>query len=286
MEWCIAGRGVKINCRDVCIPESFADIFSAYLCRPHDTNLILPIDIDVVFRPDWPIEVPNFGIDIVENGNGSIRKILTRIPGASGFFVKSSNGYSGRFDLEADSVFGLLATLQIALALLVEDAGGLLLHASGVLRDGKVWLFCGPSGAGKTTIATELRERGELFSTDRVVVEFDDSGKLIASSTPFGDSPEEISRPRTGTVAGIAFISQALETRVVEVTTFEATRTMFRQSRWYSSNATATQRTLDNIARIVQTDLCFRLEFEKTTEFWTRLDEWKAKRENSGVLMQ
>lgn len=65
----------------------------------------------------------------------------------------------------------------------------LLLHASAVIRKGRLHLFCGPSGPGKTTIAVELNGGGEVFSVDSVALSMGKEGRVQAESTPF---PNEI----------------------------------------------------------------------------------------------
>ena len=52
--------------------------------------------------------------------------------------------------------------LRVIYALLVFQAGGLLFHAAGIVRDGQCYLFFGHSGSGKTTVA-------RLSSTDLVL---------------------------------------------------------------------------------------------------------------------
>lgn len=48
------------------------------------------------------------------------------------------------------------------------------LHASGVLHQGHLHLFCGHSGMGKSTIAAQLRSRGyPLFTDDKCVLHWD-----------------------------------------------------------------------------------------------------------------
>src|SRR5437867_6048070 len=75
-----------------------------------------------------------------------------------------SYGFAGRFDIEGtrgelklcDTPFEPRARsvenfLRVALAWKAMERGGLLLHASGLVRDGRAYLFFGPSGSGKTT---------------------------------------------------------------------------------------------------------------------------------------
>jgi hypothetical protein len=279
----IAGRRIELRCGDASPPASWVEAFSDYFSREGESGGRKRIGLDVVPRRGWPDDFEDCGVFVTAASDGEISKVAVEIPDSSGVFEQYDSGYRGRFAIDSEGVFGLSATLQIALALLVEEAGGLLLHASGVVRDGAVWLFCGPSGAGKTTIATELKERGRFFSADRVVVELDGAGRLVASSTPFGDKPNERGAPMSGPVAGIAFIVKANEPRASSVAAFDAVSELFKQSRWYTASTAPVQRTLDNIARIMQSDSCVRLEFSRDTRLWEHLDAWRAERRRNGA---
>lgn len=59
--------------------------------------------------------------------------------------------------------------------------GHIPLHASSVLKDGRCFAFAGQSGAGKSTIAALLCERGfELFADDLCLVQLDPGGAAFA----------------------------------------------------------------------------------------------------------
>ena len=74
--------------------------------------------------------------------------------------------------------------LRILVSLLLLRSGrGALLHACGFADEGGAFLFAGPSGAGKTTLASRLPAAGVL-SDDQVALLVDDGGARLAS-TPF-----------------------------------------------------------------------------------------------------
>jgi hypothetical protein len=77
------------------------------------------------------------------------------------------------FRREADGT-GLLITLRVALSALLPLHGGLPLHAAGVVLDGSGLVFFGPSGAGKTTLAsTALARRLTVLSDEQVTLRLD-----------------------------------------------------------------------------------------------------------------
>jgi len=57
------------------------------------------------------------------------------------------------------------------------------LHASGIMHEGQLHLFCGHSGMGKSTIAAQLRSRGyPLFTDDKCVVHWDNENEVYMAS--------------------------------------------------------------------------------------------------------
>src|SRR5205814_532788 len=66
---------------------------------------------------------------------------------------------AGTLDAVSQPTLSAEAALRIAVSLALPRRGGLLLHSSGVVEDGRGHVFSGPSGAGKTTTVRLLRPR-------------------------------------------------------------------------------------------------------------------------------
>jgi hypothetical protein len=63
------------------------------------------------------------------------------------------------------------------------DAG--ILHGSAIVLDGQGYIFCGRSGAGKTTISRLWRQAGaRILNDDRVIVRRQD-GRITVAATPW-----------------------------------------------------------------------------------------------------
>lgn len=84
----------------------------------------------------------------------------------------------------APTDLGFSALLRLVGLAVIENVGGLLLHAAAVELDGEVVAFCGPSGAGKST-AVQLCQNAACFSYDQLVV-FPYQGRYWAWATPWG----------------------------------------------------------------------------------------------------
>ena len=73
--------------------------------------------------------------------------------------------------------------IRVAFAALLAWKGDILLHATGILRKGLVYLFFGPSEAGKSTIAI-MRNDGTVLNDESMVM-YIDKDKIKVQGTPF-----------------------------------------------------------------------------------------------------
>lgn len=97
------------------------------------------------------------------------------------------------------------------------NAGALLVHAGGVICDGRGWAFFGPSGAGKTT-AVSLSPGACVLSDDLVILKSERAPAQSGSAgvrvygTPFrGDLPETPRQNASAELAGLFALEKAAE---------------------------------------------------------------------------
>lgn len=92
--------------------------------------------------------------------------------------------------------------------------GRLILHASAVVHQGKAYVFCAPSGTGKSTHAAlwEKHFGAEVMNGDKVVLHAGDRG-ILASGSPIAGS-SEIFRNVTAPVAAVYLLKQAPQNRI------------------------------------------------------------------------
>jgi len=97
---------------------------------------------------------------------------------------------------------------------LLTRSAALVVHAAGVVRDGRAWLFTGPHGAGKSTIATLLGRdpATALLSDDRVVVRRL-RGRWHAWGTPWSGTVRRATSPAPAPLAAVCFIRHGVTTR-------------------------------------------------------------------------
>lgn len=102
------------------------------------------------------------------------RLALLRIPGVGRFLVDDGRQVVVDAELAASPADVQTFVLGSALTLLCHQRGGLVLHASGAVKDGRAVLFAGHSGRGKSTLCAAMAGRGwSLLTDDAAVVTVD-----------------------------------------------------------------------------------------------------------------
>ncbi len=131
-------------------------------------------------------------------------------------------GFRGSIDLQSSRARLSLAPdqaddqadyfLRVCLALLAHRTGGLLVHAAGIVRQGRAFLFFGLSGSGKTTVA-RCSPPEAVLNDDLVLLLPEDPG-WRAWGTPFSNPTQVPPRPDSAPAAGLLRLVQSLEVRL------------------------------------------------------------------------
>lgn len=101
--------------------------------------------------------------------------------------------------------------LRVIYALLVFEAGGLLFHAAGIIHERCAYLFFGPSGTGKTTVARSVEENRVM--NDDLVVLLPAEGHWTVNATPFWNPSQVVpAGPRQAPLRGLFRLVQSQET--------------------------------------------------------------------------
>lgn len=107
----------------------------------------------------------------------------------------------------------LFPTDQILLAQVLADREGCYLHSSGVVLEGKGLLFVGHSEAGKSTMATLLKDKAEVLCDDRIIVRRWPEGFRIYGTWSHGEV-QEVSAG-SAPLRSILFLEKAQENRLI-----------------------------------------------------------------------
>ena len=97
-------------------------------------------------------------------------------------------------------------SMKSLVALEILRLGGVAMHASAILQEGKVALFAGKSGAGKSTIASFFPP--ERMLNDDMVGVYLEGDKVVAHSTPFTGTLEIKTNRLVGDVVSAFLLSK------------------------------------------------------------------------------
>lgn len=186
-------------------------------------------------------------------------------------------GYAGFIDEEAGEATLNLSSaqpaeeidyfLRVVYALLAFHAGGLLIHAAGIVRDGRAYAFFGHSGSGKTTVA-RLSPAGQVLNDDLLVLMPTGDG-WTACSTPFWN-PSQVAPagPRQAPLSALFQLVQDRAVYVEEMEPSQALAELVSSVPVISASPTRSGRLLARGQQILQAVPAHRLHFLPDASFW------------------
>ena len=144
---------------------------------------------------------------------------------------------------------------KIDLSRILLHRGGLILHASYIICNGRAILFTAPSGTGKSTQAELWAEakNAEIINGDRAVLREKDGG-MWSYSLPFAGS-SGICVNKSAPLRAVVVLTQAAENSVCELAPAEAIKHLYSQcalNRWNREEVEAVLEALTKMARKIR----------------------------------
>ena len=147
--------------------------------------------------------------------------------------------------------------------------GGLLIHAAGVVRNGRAHLFFGPSGSGKTTV-TLLSGADLILGDDLVLLQRAGSG-FEACAVPFrGLYREPPQTDRTFPLAGIYRLVKDGKDFLEDLPPSRGTAELMGSLPFVMEGGGAAV-ALDSVSCLAGSEVIRRLHFRKSADFWNLL---------------
>ena len=153
--------------------------------------------------------------------------------------------------------------------------GGLLIHASGVVREGRAHLFFGPSGSGKTTVT--LLSAGDLILGDDLILVREAHSRFEACAVPFrGLYREPPQADQAFPLAGLYRLVKDRDDFLVDLSPSLGAAELMG-SLPFVMEADRGGAALETASRIVRGLPVRRLHFRKSADFWKLLQPGEGK---------
>ena len=139
--------------------------------------------------------------------------------------------------------------------------GGFYLHSSAVLADGRVYLFSGPCGMGKSTHARLWLDRlpnARIINDDKPALRCVD-GVWYAYGTPWCGK-DGINSNERAPLGGICFLRRGSQNRIRRLPSLEAVKNIFSQTTYQFKSQENMLLLMDTVDRLVQNIPVFELE--------------------------
>jgi hypothetical protein len=259
----IAGVSAEIATRDPHVADVVRERYKGFLSGDGAAE-----------RPRWRIE-----LDAPTSASPISDDVVVRPDGRPDRFVVSRGDLSGTVDLAERRGTASLATpnefavdtfLRIVYSLALVDAGGLIVHAASLMRRGRAFLFCGRSGAGKTTLARLSRD-ATLLSDELSIVRITDRG-IHCHGTPFWGELARAGEDCAAPLRAIYFLRQGPRHAVEPVSPRAAVERLLPNVLFFAREPLLTARVFDLAATLVATVPCADLTFRLDAGFWEVID--------------
>ena len=191
--------------------------------------------------------------------------------------------YAGWIDLDLRQAFVRTSSLAIAPAaiertiayacmqMLPRERNSVLLHAAGILWQGRGLVISGHSGAGKTTVSRLSLGYGELFNDEMVIVDLSGERPMLLS-TPFlgRKTPPELARRinRAVPADALLLLAHAPGFELIRLSPSEAVMELLKTDIAAVESLTSAEIWMEAVERLVQSIPVYQLRFRPTTELW------------------
>jgi hypothetical protein len=165
------------------------------------------------------------------------------------------------------SPYSLDSVLRILHTVLLAGQGGMLMHASSVVLDGRAYLFTGVSESGKTTIS-RLAPPGAHLLTDEMSFIRLEHGTYYAYGTPFAGELATPGENLRAPIAAIHLLAKGADNRIEPIEPAQAVRTVMANVLYFARDDALTAQVFDNAIALAAAVPIRRLTFFPDARVW------------------
>lgn len=167
-----------------------------------------------------------------------------------------------------DAAFIIPGFLRLILGSFLASNGGMLVHASGVVKDGLGYLFVGAPDSGKSTVAKA--SKGLSVLSDDCICLRKINGKFYSFGTPWSPCRNNDS----GELTRIFFLRKAKTLKFRRLTAPKLMQGLFRHGRFNHLNVNLTNGILNTISEIAATIPSYDMYFSLKDNIWEGIAKW------------
>ena len=256
----IAGMSVSVSCNDASLIEELSTRYRDFACSS-PAQLRVHVELSGLHRTSTYIDAES----CFEDG------ILHFTTAGYEGFIDVEMGI-GRLSLSSDRpAEDVEYLLRVTYALLAFDAGSILFHAAGIIRETQASVFFGHSGSGKTTIARLCCD--DVILNDDLVLLNPHGSKWLAYATPFWTPSQVVPTGRNkARLSGIFRLVQDQHVYLEEMGRGQALAELISNIPVIPEDPTRVERLLEIVGYLQNTVPCYRLHFVPDNSFWKAID--------------
>jgi len=225
----IGDLGINVQSQDGAFIQRLREKYESFTCESSEH---IAVDITIAFQ-----ELPSRD-DILVIRSGDAYDI-------------DGGEFKGRYDCSSRTINAVLrpevsvfdSFLRVLCSIVLTQYESCLIHAAGLAKDGRAYLFAGPSSSGKTTTARRAGEFDVL--NDELTLVRKIKGEFYLYSTPFVGEYDGFIRSVSAPLKNIFFLKKQLQKEFETIEKAECLVQLLENVFFFDSNLESNQKILN-----------------------------------------
>ena len=168
---------------------------------------------------------------------------------------------------QSENIYSTDTVLRLLHTLLLSTEEGFLLHAASAIRNGRAFVFAGPSGAGKTTM-TRLAPADVILLTDEISYLRKKNGVCHAFGTPFAGELARRGENVHAPLAALYFLIQGSENKTEPLPAVAAGAALLKNILFFAEDPVLVKRVFHAACDLVSQIPVYLLQFAPDARVW------------------